>query len=151
MPQSNPGWTSGYTPTPAEWNNAFTVKVDTDGGELTNGVIEGTAIGAVDPSTGNFTNISITTQMTLGTGLTRWTSGSDGVSESGSNVGSNWQLVAYSDAGTSLFTAITVRRSTGRVGLLSLTNAVNDAAAASGGVAVGELYRNGSVVMQRVT
>ncbi len=33
----------------------------------------------------------------------------------------------------------------------SLTNAANDAAAASAGVAIGELYRNGSVVMIRVT
>jgi hypothetical protein len=34
---------------------------------------------------------------------------------------------------------------------LSLTNAVDDAAAATAGVAVGRLYRNGSVVMIRVT
>ncbi len=31
-----------------------------------------------------------------------------------------------------------------------LTNAVNDAAAAAAGVPVGGLYRNGSVVMQRI-
>lgn len=35
--------------------------------------------------------------------------------------------------------------------LASLPNYANDAAAATGGVAVGELYRNGSVVMVRVT
>lgn len=34
---------------------------------------------------------------------------------------------------------------------LTLTNAVDDAAAATAGVAVGRLYRNGSVVMIRVT
>jgi hypothetical protein len=34
---------------------------------------------------------------------------------------------------------------------LSLTNAVDDTAAAAAGVAVGRLYRNGSVVMIRVT
>lgn len=34
---------------------------------------------------------------------------------------------------------------------LTLTNAVDDAAAATAGVAVGHLYRNGSVVMIRVT
>lgn len=33
----------------------------------------------------------------------------------------------------------------------ALGNYANDAAAASGGVAVGELYRNGSVVQVRVT
>lgn len=32
----------------------------------------------------------------------------------------------------------------------SLTNAANDAAAATAGVSIGELYRNGSVVMVRV-
>jgi hypothetical protein len=32
-----------------------------------------------------------------------------------------------------------------------LTNAANDAAAAAAGVAVGQLYRNGSVVQIRVT
>jgi hypothetical protein len=36
-------------------------------------------------------------------------------------------------------------------GGLTLTNAANDAAAATAGVAVGSLYRNGSVVMVRVT
>jgi len=35
--------------------------------------------------------------------------------------------------------------------ILTLTNAVNDAAAASAGVAVGQLYRTGSIVMIRVT
>lgn len=150
MTQSNPGWVSGYTPTPAEWNNTFSAKVDTDDAEINSGVIEGTTIGATNPSTGTFTNLSVTTQMTLGTGLTRWTSGSDGVTESGGNAGSNWQLVAYNDAGSALLTAITVTRATGRIKLLPLTNAVNDAAAASAGVAIGELYRNGSIVMQRV-
>lgn len=37
------------------------------------------------------------------------------------------------------------------LGLLTLVNAVNDVAAASAGVAVGELYRNGSVLMVRVS
>lgn len=35
--------------------------------------------------------------------------------------------------------------------LASLPNYANDAAAAAGGVEIGELYRNGSVVMVRVT
>lgn len=33
----------------------------------------------------------------------------------------------------------------------TLTNAANDAAAAAAGVAIGQFYRNGSVVMQRQT
>jgi hypothetical protein len=36
-------------------------------------------------------------------------------------------------------------------GLASLPNHANDAAAASGGVTVGGLYRNGSVLMVRVS
>jgi hypothetical protein len=35
--------------------------------------------------------------------------------------------------------------------LSSLPNYANDGAAATGGVLVGELYRNGSIVMVRVT
>jgi hypothetical protein len=36
------------------------------------------------------------------------------------------------------------------IGFTSLVNAVNDTAAATAGVAVGKLYRNGSIVMVRV-
>jgi len=36
------------------------------------------------------------------------------------------------------------------VAIATLTNAVDDAAAATAGVAVGRLYRNGSVVMVRI-
>lgn len=39
---------------------------------------------------------------------------------------------------------------TGTVFMPIFTNAVNDAAAAAAGVAVGQLYRNGSIVMQRI-
>lgn len=51
-------------------------------------------------------------------------------------------------------TAIAFNMSTGRVSLPNLpgsTSYANDAAAAVGGVAVGELYRNGSAVQVRVT
>lgn len=43
-----------------------------------------------------------------------------------------------------LVTALTTNAS------VSLTNAANDAAAAAAGVQIGQLYRNGSVVMTRV-
>jgi hypothetical protein len=39
---------------------------------------------------------------------------------------------------------------TGPISLPILFNAVNDAAAAAGGVAVGQLYRSGSICMQRI-
>lgn len=42
-------------------------------------------------------------------------------------------------------------QATGKVGFTALGNYANDAAAAAGGVAVNELYRNGSVVQIRVT
>ena len=41
--------------------------------------------------------------------------------------------------------------SAGRVGLGIMTTYANDAAAAAGGVAIGQLYRNGSVVQVRVS
>lgn len=43
---------------------------------------------------------------------------------------------------------LTIKRENGAIGL---SNFANDTAAASGGVPVGGLYRNGSVVMIRVT
>lgn len=38
----------------------------------------------------------------------------------------------------------------GRIGLVVMTTYANDAAAAAGGVAIGQLYRNGSAVQVRV-
>jgi hypothetical protein len=46
---------------------------------------------------------------------------------------------------------IAINRLLGLTDFGSLTNAVDDTAAATAGVNVGELYRNGSVVMVRVT
>jgi hypothetical protein len=44
-----------------------------------------------------------------------------------------------------------ILKASGRVALTALVHYANDAAAATGGVAVGDCYRNGSVVMVRVT
>ena len=44
-----------------------------------------------------------------------------------------------------------ILHASGRVALSALANYANDAAAATGGVAVGDCYRNGSAVMVRVT
>jgi len=38
-----------------------------------------------------------------------------------------------------------------QVNLLGLVNAANDVAAAAAGVSIGEMYRNGSVLMVRVS
>jgi hypothetical protein len=45
---------------------------------------------------------------------------------------------------------LSLQPSGGPIKLLALTNAANDGAAASAGVAVGQIYRNGSIIMQRV-
>lgn len=91
-------------------------------------------------------------------GQNRWAVYTDGTAEGGSNAGSNFAIARYDDTGTNIVgNPISIARATGTVtigvgGLILplLTNAANDAAAASAGVAVGQLYRNASVVMQRV-
>lgn len=59
----------------------------------------------------------------------------------------------WNDAGTFLGTPLAINRATGAVSLAALaasTSYASDATAAAGGVAVGQLYRNGSIVMVRV-
>jgi hypothetical protein len=46
-------------------------------------------------------------------GTIRWFAGADGVAESGSNAGSNYEIVRYSDNGTVLDAALYITRSTG--------------------------------------
>lgn len=47
----------------------------------------------------------------------RWAARADNTAESGSNVGSDWRLVPYTDSGVAGTTAIFVKRSNGMVGL----------------------------------
>lgn len=42
--QSNPGWTLGQVPTPAQWNQQFTLKADVLNGTLTNPTISGQTV-----------------------------------------------------------------------------------------------------------
>jgi hypothetical protein len=87
-------------------------------------------------------------------GLERWQWGSDTSTESGSNAGANFFLSRYNDAGTSIGNPLAIVRSSGAFIMADLqvsTSYANDAAAATGGVALGQLYRNGSVVQIRVT
>jgi hypothetical protein len=59
----------------------------------------------------------------------------------------------WNDAGTFLGTPVAINRATGAVSLAALaasTSYASDATAAAGGVAIGQLYRNGSIVMVRV-
>ena len=89
----------------------------------------------------------------------RWKVGVTGNSESGSNVGSDFHFTAIGDTGAQLGNPILINRATQLVtfgnqiafsGAALPTNAANDAAAASAGVAIGGVYRNGSALQVRV-
>lgn len=92
-------------------------------------------------------------------GVNRWVIGVDNSAESGGNGGANFVIGAYSDAGSPIFTPLSIIRSTGDLHmdvLAASTSYANDAAAAAGGVTVGGLYRNETspgvnVVQIRVT
>ena len=89
----------------------------------------------------------------------RWKLGVTGGAESGSNVGSDWHVTAIGDTGTQIGNPIIISRATQLVtfgnqiafsGAALPINAANDAAAATAGVGVGQVYRNGSVLQVRV-
>jgi len=76
----------------------------------------------------------------------------DATVEGGSNAGSNFGLKCYADNGTTLLSAaLTIMRANGQVILPigNVLNFANDAAAATGNVPIGGIYRNGSVLMIR--
>ena len=84
----------------------------------------------------------------------RWEYGVNGTDELGSNAGSDWAINAFDDSGGPIGTPIIIKRSTLEITMAPLqqsTSFANDAAAAAGGVTVGALYRNGSVVQIRVS
>lgn len=86
--------------------------------------------------------------------VNRWSVGSTATAESGSNVGSDFAIARFSDAGAYLGLPFQIRRTNGRIILAELAASAsyaNDAAAAAAGVQVGELYRNGSAVQIRVS
>lgn len=86
-------------------------------------------------------------------GVRRWVERTSNAAESGANAGSNFQIDAYDDAGAYLSTPFQILRANGQI-LMSVlqasTSYANDAAAAGGGVPIGGLYRNGSVVQIRI-
>lgn len=83
----------------------------------------------------------------------RWSFGSTSTAESGSNAGSDFAIARFDDSNAYLSIPFQIIRSTGRIKLdvAAMTTYANDAAAAAGGVQVGELYRNGSVIQIRVS
>ncbi len=62
----------------------------------------------------------------------------------------NMQVVAYDATGTATSTPLELDNARGIVKPRVIVNAANDAAAAAAGAVVGEIYRNGSVLMIRV-
>lgn len=124
-----------------------------------------------------FTGLSISGNAALGDGsgdahtirgsftmpdqLARWTGGIYGWGSSYAQGVLSWdtgKARVYAGTGNSLNLGagdrdndIIIDGSTGRTALRALTDAANDAAAESAGVAVNQLYRNGSVVMIRVS
>lgn len=87
-------------------------------------------------------------------GALRWVAGASNTAEGGSNAGSDFGLQRFADDGTTLLgVPFGVVRATGRLVLAELAGSASfasDAPAAAGGVAIGQLYRNGSAVMVRV-
>jgi len=88
----------------------------------------------------------------------RWDIRATNDPETGANAGSDFIIMAHDDAGTQLWVT-RQNRDTGEwifpeavtlPGVVAKGSFVNDAAAAGGGVLVGELYRNGSALMIRV-
>ena len=140
--------------------HALGADVTQDSGCLDNFVWGNTYLG-----TSYFTSFSIGTTVpvpcAIGYGNTgsstplRWLVGTTGGAETGGNAGSDWELRAFADDGaTALGNPLTLIRATGQIVahfLGSSTPYANDSAAAAGGIPVGGLYRNGSVVQVRVT
>lgn len=79
----------------------------------------------VRPSTNaDFSQIAL-----MGATLNRWVIYKDNTTESGSNVGSNFAIARYNDAGTFIETALSISRSTGRTqvsGTLSVRSTANN-------------------------
>ena len=90
-------------------------------------------------------------------GSERWVVAANNAPETGGNAGSDFIIGAVADDGISspaVQFPFQITRATGAVllhGLPALHAYANDAAAAAGGVVVGQLYRNGSVVQVRVS
>ncbi|KRA62166.1 hypothetical protein ASD89_24090 [Caulobacter sp. Root656] len=63
----------------------------------------------------------------------------------------NMQFVVYDATGASIGTPLELDNSRGTIRPRVIVNAASDAAAAGAGVPVGEMYRNGSVLMVRVS
>lgn len=77
----------------------------------------------------------------------RWQISANSTSESGANSGSNFAIVRYNDAGSSLATTLTINRATGLTSLESLSVS-GDVGVVSGNVLVGYTVSNGPYKLQ---
>ena len=133
------------------------------------GLFVGTATGAgavlVQGPAGSNRELQYFTGLQSGADL-RWGVGVTATGEGGSDSGSDFHIRAIGDTGAALGNPIVITRSTQLVtfgnqiafsGAALPGNFANDAAAAAGGVGIGQVYRNasitssGSVMMVRVT
>jgi hypothetical protein len=118
-----------------------------------NGQIKSKNETIINGATSEFKFLSLTTN-----DLTRWHIGSNDTAESGSNVGSDFFINRFTDAGAYLGTAMLIVRSTGNVGIGTLTPAktlhvngtvrlqglptyANNAAAITGGLVADDVYK----------
>ncbi|RYG99554.1 MAG: hypothetical protein EON58_03545 [Alphaproteobacteria bacterium] len=74
----------------------------------------------------------------------------DGVPGPSGDMPGRWEFQTSADGTSVPVTRLTIK-SSGRINIATLVNAANDSAAATAGVEVGDLYRNGSVVQYRVS
>lgn len=79
----------------------------------------------------------------------RWAVGTDAAVESGSNTGAGYAVYAYNDDG-SIVQALGINRATKLLSITVPPPFANDAAAGTGGIPVGGLYRTGSALQVRV-
>jgi hypothetical protein len=123
---------------------------------ITGGTVDGAAIGGVTPAAGAFTTLSATGAASFTSTFT----GGDNTGTFTAALGAGATAAAATktvNVGTGAVdgastTAVTIGATggTSRILLNGLQNFADDAAAAGGGISIGQLYRNGSVVMIRV-
>jgi hypothetical protein len=76
-------------------------------------------------------------------GLARWRLGGNNTAEAGTNAGTDFAIRSYNDAGSILYTPMTVTRSTGYVTLSRVPTYANNTDAIAGGLTAGQLYKTG--------
>lgn len=122
------GEISGTLSSQTDLQNALDAKLNLTGGTLTGDltISKGSPNLSILASSGNANLIlgavsgsSASVRFKTAAGVQRWVIGKQGTSESGSNAGSNFEIIALDDAGSVLSYPLTITRSTGAVTLAS--------------------------------